>query len=48
MRKSEDVLLWGSLGFLAGVVVALAVGGGTPADKPVPVPRATVVECRAL
>lgn len=44
----ENIALWGSLGFLAGLITALAINGGTPADKPLPAPRSTVVECQPL
>jgi hypothetical protein len=44
----ENIALWGSLGFLAGVIVTLIIGVGDSPGKAVPVPRATVVECRAL
>jgi hypothetical protein len=46
----EDAVLWGSLGFLAGVLVALVIGASEEPDPGVaiPVPRSTVVECQPL
>jgi hypothetical protein len=49
-RTGDTALTFGSLGFLAGVIAALALGGcsGTEPAKPIPVPRSTVVECQPL
>lgn len=49
-RTGETALTFGSLGFLSGVIVAIALGGcsGSEPGNTIPVPRSTLVECQPL